>query len=176
MPDQPELEDIIPDFVKAALPRHRKSHKLEPFRLLKLTPAELDAMHVLEFPPNKGDLQIYSWELAAEITAALLARCHREEVRVHSALCAAFGLGGTFKDIANAMNIRNRLSKPIGDRFGTFATIIYTTLRTRQGQGLWEVARHYQKLFEGHLKNLNGWVILLPAIPTGIKEEVESAS
>ncbi len=175
MPDQPPLDELIPDFVRTALPRPRKSHKPAQERFLKLTPALLDEINNRpKIHAKKGNLQFNSWELPEKTTAALLARCRQENVRVHSALCAACGLGSTFKSIMNAVNLRNRISPPIGDRFGTFAATISATLRARPRETFWDVARHYQKQFERHLKDLNMWIMFLPAIPAGFEKKREN--
>ncbi len=177
MPSPPPWEDLLPDFVKEIIPSTERIRKKQHEPFLELTPSQLDAMrNNPQYLPNTGNLQFYSWELPEDKTTALLSRCRKETVRIHSAICTAFGFGGTFNTISSSVSVRNRLRQPIGDQFGTFATGLSVTLRMRPGQEFWGAARRYQKQFERHLHDLPSWVMLLPVPPIGFEKTLKRAS
>ncbi len=175
MPDQPPLDDVLPDYVKGQVPHSIIFTKTGQAKFQNLTPIDLERMHHSpKSKINRGNLQIHSWALGEQETTAFLARCRKESLHVHSAISAAFGMGGDFKDIATAVSIRNRAQKPIGDRFGVFAAAVIASLRQRPGQNFWEVARHYQKQFQRHLQNIGNWVMFLPAFPASFTNVPEN--
>ena len=77
-----------------------------------------------------------------------MARCKKEQVSVHAAVCAAwlraFALGATrphVRTVSSPVNLRERLSPPVGETSGLFLSIVETTVDCAPERDFWDIAR-----------------------------------
>ncbi len=95
--------------------------------------------------------------LSAAQTAALVARCKQEGVSVHAAVCAAWLRAFTgqtkarFGSVSSPVNIRERLSQPIGETSGVFLAMVETRLDCAPGRDFWQLAREFKDRFAPEL-------------------------
>ncbi len=99
---------------------------------------------------------ILSWQLTEGLTSELVKKCRLEQVTIHTALCTAFRLAQIdiqgnsakyFSRVASPVNLRNKLSKKVGETFGLYASGIFTKLKRYAALDFWNTARKYhQKL------------------------------
>lgn len=83
-------------------------------------------------------------------TERLLDRSRREQTSVHGAICAA-GLLAVSKVMTDgsprvfactsAVDMRKRLTPPIGDEMGLFVSVLWAVQRVRQDSPFWDLAR-----------------------------------
>lgn len=99
---------------------------------------------VNDIPP----LRVLPFSLSAEETAALVARARAENATVQAALCAAFltpfaeqDPGNPTRTVETPMDIRHRLSEPIGDVYGNYISLLFTSVDCSPGRNLWDIAR-----------------------------------
>jgi hypothetical protein len=97
--------------------------------------------------------------LSAAQTSALLARCKQEDVSVHAAVCAAWLRAFTdqtkarYGSVSSPVNIRERLSRPVGETSGVFLAMVRTRLDCAPGKDLWELARQFKDRFGPELRD-----------------------
>jgi hypothetical protein len=84
-----------------------------------------------------------SWELTPEQTERLRARCRREAVSIHSAICTAFSPG--FGAIHTPVDLRSLLARPVGESLGNFVGAAEVKLKYRAARGFWNNARAFQR-------------------------------
>jgi hypothetical protein len=87
--------------------------------------------------------KIHSWTLSIAQTSKLFARCKQEQVSVNSALCTAFLPFNPV--INNPVNLRNRLSEPVGDALGLFVGAATIKMKFNHARSFWENARQYHR-------------------------------
>lgn len=93
--------------------------------------------------------------LTPEQTAALMARCKKEQVSVHAAICVAWmrawlaesGAKKTRRIVSSPVNLRKHLSPPMEDTSGGFLTIVETSVDCAPEKGFWDVAREFKRRF-----------------------------
>ena len=90
--------------------------------------------------------------LTASQTAALIARCKQEQVSIHAAVCTAWlraFIDGSAKSpvrtISSPVNLRSRLSPPVGETSGGFLTTVETTVNCAPERNFWDIAREFKK-------------------------------
>ena len=106
-------------------------------------------------PAKPPSLCLSAWSLDHAQTAALIARAKQEGTTVHAALGAAFllafaqviGAGQWRCMIQSPVNLRNRVSPPVGEDFGVFVTLAKTTVDCSPGRGFWDIARDIREGF-----------------------------
>lgn len=84
-----------------------------------------------------------SWELTPEQTSRLRARCKREGVSVHAAICAACLTG--FNHVHTPVSLRAFLARPVGESVGLFVGAAEVSMKYRAARGLWSNARRFQR-------------------------------
>ena len=95
--------------------------------------------------------RVHSWSLSSELTTQLLERCKKERVSVHSALCTAFLSFNSI--INNPVNLRNRLSEPVGEALGLFAGGAVVSMKYKSSLSYWENARNYNRKLQKQLRD-----------------------
>ncbi len=115
----------------------------------KKNPNNLD---ILEEEGSKtGNRCLDSWSLTEAETSALINRCRQEKTSVHAAICTAFLL--TFnrdkvswtEKVGSPVNVRNRLTYPVGEAFGFFAARVETSLTYTSNKEFWRMAREFKQ-------------------------------
>jgi NRPS condensation-like uncharacterized protein len=97
--------------------------------------------------------------LSVEQTAALVARCKQEGVSVHAAVCAAWlqaftaQNGSRFGRVSSPVNIRERLSQPVGETSGVFLAMVETRLDFAPERDFWQLARQFKDRFTPELSD-----------------------
>ncbi len=95
--------------------------------------------------------------LSAAQTSALVARCKQEGVSVHAAVCAAWLRAFTdqtkarYGTVSSPVNIRERLSQPVGETSGVFLAMVETRLDCAPGRDFWQLARQFKDRFSPEL-------------------------
>lgn len=133
-------EDILPRAVRRRIPA-------TPWRFnLVLSLTRLWAPLALRFRPHQAGAVSHhrkSWELTELQTERLLARCRREGVSVHAALCTA--CLPSFPAIHTAVNARGLLARPVGEAVGDVVDGAVVTLRYRRWASFWSNARRFHR-------------------------------
>jgi hypothetical protein len=133
-------EDLLPPRVRRRIPT--SSHR---FRIA----LALARVYVrLRFgrrpaPPRRPTQHHLAFALTPAQTARLRARCRREGVSVHSAICAAFL--PAFPAIHTPVNLRALLARPVGESVGLFVGAAEVKLRYRTARGFWGNARAFHR-------------------------------
>jgi NRPS condensation-like uncharacterized protein len=111
--------------------------------------AEMRQMHAEFWKQNEG-VQILAWTMDAAATSALVGRCRAESVTVNTAVWTAFlaaqdevqGRGPRYRRrSALAVNTRDRLTVPVGEAFGFYASSLTVDLSYDPGCSFWDNAR-----------------------------------
>ncbi len=107
----------------------------------------------IQTSPQRQDrtYKIHSWTLSSTETAKLLERCKREQVSVNSALCTAFLYFNPI--INNPVNLRSRLSEPVGEAFGLFISSVTIKMKYDSYKTFWENARKYNRELKKQLRD-----------------------
>jgi len=118
-------------------------------------------------PPNQDrSYKIHSWTLSIAQTSKLLVRCKQEQVSVNSALCTAFL---SFNPVINnPVNLRNRLSEPVGEALGLFVGAATIKMKYDPTRSFWENARQYHHELQKQLRDKKvfwGYKIMSKAVP-----------
>jgi hypothetical protein len=92
-----------------------------------------------------------TWVLTAEQTSALRARCRREGVSVHAALCAAFS--SAFPAIHTPVSLRSFLARPVGEAVGLFVGAAEVKLAYHDALGFWSNARRFRRKLSRQLRD-----------------------
>lgn len=156
-PDQPlevldapaSADDLFPPAVRQQVPRSSvKVRWLIPWlrlyvRLRFGRPAPLTA--------SVTSPATHAWQLTAEQTSRLIARCKDEGVSVQTALCTAFL--PSYGAINSPVNLRDRLARPVGESVGLFVGAAVVRLRYRPALGFWPNARKFHRRFRRALEN-----------------------
>jgi NRPS condensation-like uncharacterized protein len=109
-------------------------------------------LHQTFWKENKSSL--LAWGLTASQTAAFVSRCRREEVTVHSALCAAFLAAQSdvqgnspayLHTVSMPVSIRDRLTNPVGEAVGLYFSSFKIQLEYVPGQSFWSNARRIHR-------------------------------
>jgi hypothetical protein len=95
--------------------------------------------------------KIHSWQLTAEQTKDLLARCKQERVSVQSALCTAFLT--TFTAVNTPVNLRSQLALPVGEAFGLYAGAAVIGMKYDAKADFWDNARKFHGKLQKSLQD-----------------------
>jgi hypothetical protein len=92
--------------------------------------------------------RVIPFALTEAETSVLVRRCRAEGVTVQAALCAAFlkpfaeGQSSTFmRKVEIPIDIRDRLTQPVGESYGLFISLVELGLDCSPGRSLWDIAR-----------------------------------
>lgn len=166
----PSTDKFMPDLL-VAYPGLRRKVAVTVFLLrlrvlfekikMRLSPRKPAALHQpQETPiadlPLEEHFVILPAQLTLEQTAALVARCKKEQVSVHAAICVAWlrALAGEpthvkrFDTVSSPVNIRQRLSPPIDDTSGEFLGNVETHIDCKPEKDFWQLAREFKQNFK----------------------------
>jgi hypothetical protein len=97
-------------------------------------------------------MRVIPFELNEAETAALISRSRAEGATVQAALCAAFTLpfaerqpDAPVRFVETPMDIRSRLSRPPGEVFGNYISLVLLSLDCSPGRDPWEIAREARR-------------------------------
>lgn len=93
--------------------------------------------------PEKHVLRHRTWVLTAEQTSALRARCRREGVSMHAAICTAFL--SSFPAIHTPVSLRSFLARPVGESVGLYVGAAEVKLAFHDSLGFWTNARRFRR-------------------------------
>ena len=111
-----------------------------------------------EVPLNQQFI-ILPARLSAPQTAALVARCKKERVTVHPAVCVAWlraltsGSGARFGTVSSPVNLRGRLSQDIGEASGIYMSSVKTRLDCAPGRKFWDLAREFKQKLDAEVRD-----------------------
>ena len=132
--------DLIPPKIRKSIPTTKtRFHILEKIVHMTLKFKKKSANPIRD----SSDFSTQSWTLTREETQNLIKTAKNKGVTIHTALCTAFL--PEFPQINNPVNLRNRLTVPIGDAVGMFAGGAVVSLKYNPRKGFWYNARRYQK-------------------------------
>jgi len=103
-----------------------------------------------ELPPNEQYI-ILPARLTSAQTTALLARCKKEGVSVHAAVCAAWLRAFTaetkarFGTVSSPVNMRDRVSAPVDESAGVVLATLETRLDCAHSPDFWDLARAFKQ-------------------------------
>lgn len=92
--------------------------------------------------------------LTVEQTAALVARCKKEQVSVHAAVCVAwlraFTAAGSREklrvgSVSSPVNLRERYAQSVGETSGLFLSIVETSIDVGPDRTFWDAAREFKQ-------------------------------
>jgi len=98
----------------------------------------------------KGAFCLEPWSLTREETTKLIGRARQEATSVQAAVCTAFlrayahaGIGrkGTKKAVSMPVNLRSRLTPPVGRDFGFFLSLMQLSVDCCPTLPFWQIAR-----------------------------------
>lgn len=115
---------------------------------------------------------LLTFNLSKDVTAALVTRCHAEQVTVNSALTTAFSLaqydlqGNSqpyLKKALLAINIRHLFKNPPGENFGLLALGNEISLPSGQ-DGFWSIAKRFNAEMREMLADPKKFLGLMPSL------------
>lgn len=134
----PPMEALLPPPSSSGL-RPRRSPRLKPAR--GLAPSD-----------RAGRLAVLTWSLSELETAALCARSRAERTTVYAAVCAAFlrvfaelDTSSPVRRIETPVNLRDRLTQPIGEAMGNYISLAETAIDCATERDLWKLARTFKQ-------------------------------
>jgi NRPS condensation-like uncharacterized protein len=143
-------EDIFPPKVRKRIPKSDLRFKTS-LLFMKLY-LKLKFRRGIQKPRTFApSTKIHSWELTADQTEDLLARCKQEQVSVQSALCTAFLT--TFTAVNTPVNLRPQLALPIGEAFGLYAGAAVIKMKYDAKADFWDNARKFHGKLRKSLRN-----------------------
>ncbi len=154
MPPIPPLSTSIPEFPGKSMAIQRAKLKAGLFKLFLGHNSKQTRSQTEEVNRIQPKYHLHPWVLTAEQTDALATRCRAEGATVHAALCAAFlrAFGKFYGDgwrrrIQSPVNLRERLSAPVGESFGLFVNLVEFRVNCAPKVDFWEVARKIKAYF-----------------------------
>ena len=165
-------EDIFPSEIRKKIPKSAFRTKiflllLKVYYFLRHGKRKEHLHYASEY--KEDDLRLISWNLSKEETNLFTQMCKMRQVSVHSAICTAF-----LPDISiinNPVNLRGRLSYPIGEAFGLYAGAAIVNMEYKDTYDFWENAKRYQKKLHLSLLDKNVYKIF-KMVHTGISIDV----
>jgi len=138
--------DIFPPKIRKKIPNSAFRTKilllfLEIYYFLKYGKKKKAILRDTDY--KEDDLRLLSWNLSREETDLFIQLCKQKEVSVHSVVCTAF-----LPDISiinNPVNLRGRLSYPIGEAFGLYASGAVVKMKYKENYDFWSNAKKYQR-------------------------------
>jgi len=136
----------------------RRINKKWAAKNIRFGEAEMRQMHA-EFWKKNERVQVLAWIMDSEATSTLGDRCHAENVTVNTALWTAFlaaqcdvqGRGRRYRRrSALALNTRDKLTVPVGEAFGFYASSLTVNLPYNPSSSFWDNARRvHSKITRG---------------------------
>lgn len=134
----PPMEQLFPPRPKRS-PRQRRALTAKPGR----GPSCVD---------TSGRLALLCWSLSEAETATLRTRSRAEQTTVYAAICVAFmrafadlDKSSQVRRIETPVSLRERLSQPIGETFGTYMSLVETETDSAPDRPFWDVARAFKQ-------------------------------
>jgi hypothetical protein len=162
MPLTSPMSELIPDFPGKRMKIWRARLKAASLKfMLSHAPKPGEQPHE-EVDSARPKYFLRAWELTPEQTAALAARSRSEGTSVHAALCTAFlrafgdaygdaygetHAGGWNRKIQSPVNLRERLTRPVGETFGLFVNLVEFSVDCAPERNFWEIAREIKQGF-----------------------------
>jgi hypothetical protein len=143
-------EDIFPPNIRKRIPKSALKFKAS-LLLMKLylrLKFRRGTQKPRTFAPSS---RIYSWQLTADQTEDLLARCKQEQVSVQSALCTAFLT--TFTAVNTPVNLRPQLALPVGEAIGLYAGAAVIRMKYDAKADFWDNARRFHGKLQKSLRD-----------------------
>ncbi|NHJ46341.1 MAG: hypothetical protein FK733_01005 [Asgard group archaeon] len=97
------------------------------------------------------DIQVHSWNFTEQQTTDFLKKCKQRKISVHSAICTAYLPG--VSTINNPVNLRQRLSFPVGESYGLFASGTVFRVKYKKRKDFWFNAQRYQRKLIWNLRD-----------------------
>jgi hypothetical protein len=178
--DSPPLPDVVPPEVAAQIREDAADYP--PMTPPPPEPEPAAAAEGAEPPsgieaialPQPEPLLIAPFSLTVAETSALVARCRAEGATVQAALCAAFLTPFAERDPAQPIrraeipvDLRPRLSHPVGDAYGCFIGLNEIDVFCAPGRDLWDVARDAAQALAGMRDRDNFATFLVVTALTG---------
>jgi len=138
-------------------------NKLWARRNIKFDSDDLKRLHRIFWDKNR-DASLLAWETSVAETKALVSRCRAENVTVNTALWTAFlaaqyeiqGDTEPYRTSAGlAVSTRDKLTVPVGEAFGFYASSLTTQLTYDPHQNFWDSARAVHEKIKDSLANTN---------------------
>jgi hypothetical protein len=155
LPLFPPLSAMIPEFPgkwRVTLLARLKAHLLKFLLRMHLVSLKAFSMGPVTMPPKYF---IQTWEWSVADTERLKARCKAENCTVQTALCTAFLRAfaefhgdGWNRRIQNPINLRNRLTEPVGEAFGLYINAIKFNVDCHPNRDFWEVSREIKAILK----------------------------
>ena len=109
-------------------------------------------MSAEDLPPHRQFI-ILPERLTVAQTEALVARCKKEGVSVHAAVCVAWlraliektGRDSGVGMVSSPVNLRERLAFPVGETSGLFLSLVETSVDCGPENDFWDVARAFKQ-------------------------------
>jgi NRPS condensation-like uncharacterized protein len=152
LPLYPPLNAMIPYFSGKRRIVFLAKLKASIFKLL----LNLHIIQLISFKMVKKETEpkyfIQTWEWNKEQTSTFATRCKTEGATVHTALCTAFLRAfaefhgdGWNRRIQNPVNLRNRLTKKVGEAFGFYVTTVKFNVNCNPDRDFWDISREIKK-------------------------------
>lgn len=133
-------EDVFPPNIRKRIPKSALKFKAS-LLFMKLY-VKLKFRRGTQKPRTfAASSKIHSWQLTADQTEDLLARCKQERVSVQSALCTAFLT--TFTAVNTPVNLRPQLALPVDEAFGLYAGAAVIKMKYDAKTDFWVNAREF---------------------------------
>ena len=138
-------------------------NKLWARRNIKFDSDDLKRLHRVFWDRNRG-ASLLAWETSVAQTKALVSRCRAENVTVNTALWTAFlaaqyeiqGDTEPYRTSAGlAVSTRDKLTVPVGEAFGFYASSLTAQLTYDPHQNFWDSARAVHEKIKDSLAKTN---------------------
>lgn len=148
-PAQPD--DLLPPAARRRVSRSPGRFELALGFLELFTRLRRTLRRVPRATPRTRALHHRTWVLTAEQTSRLRARCRREGVSVHAALCTAYL--PAFSAIHTPVSLRPFLRRPVADSVGLFIGAAEVKLHYRPSLDFWHNARRFRGKLSRQLRD-----------------------
>jgi hypothetical protein len=172
MPMYPALSELIPHFPGKQWVVWKSKIKSAVFKTLLGLKSKRTKPPITNAAAVETGYQLLNWKLTPEQTTALVARSRVENTTVHAALCTAFlrAFGefhgnGWRRMIQSPINLRNRLTSPVGESFGLYIYLAEFPVDCAPDHDFWDVTRAIKQDFIKHTKDKP---IFSPLVDTSI--------
>ncbi len=117
-----------------------------------------------------ADSRLLSWTADQHETTSFLAACKEKKVSVHSAITALFQAAqftvqgnkkSFFDKVYTPVSVRDRLSRPVGEAFGLYASETYVPCRYNPEEDFWQNTRRIQKSIKAYLSDSKIFTLVL---------------
>lgn len=130
---------------------------------------DLERLHRVFWEQN-ADRKLLAWILSEEMTRSLVSKSREEKVTVNTALWTAFlaaqyevrsPLKSYHRRSGMAVNTRDKLSVPVGECFGFYASSLTVQLKYNPGKSFWENAVNIHHRIRTELKKTDLFRMLI---------------